>query len=177
MRMIVVTGMPGAGKEEFLTAGIDAGIPFVRMGDVVRDTYAESGAEAEGLSVGQFAGRERERFGKDIWAKRAMDRMKGNVFFIVDGCRSMDEIRSFRSLGGEVSIVGIHASPSVRYERLVRRGRNDAPRDMGEFEERDRRELSWGVGEVLALCDFIIDNMAGLPDFHQRSAELMRSLR
>ena len=54
MRMIVVTGMPGAGKEEFLSAGIKAGVPFVRMGDVVRDTYAQSGAEAEGLSVGQF---------------------------------------------------------------------------------------------------------------------------
>ena len=51
MRMIVVTGMPGAGKEEFLSAGIKAGVPFVRMGDVVRDTYAQSGAEAEGLPL------------------------------------------------------------------------------------------------------------------------------
>ena len=57
MRMIVVTGMPGAGKEEFLSAGIKAGVPFVRMGDVVRDTYAQSGAEAEVLFVQVAGGR------------------------------------------------------------------------------------------------------------------------
>ncbi len=177
MRMIVVTGMPGAGKEEFLSAGIKAGVPFVRMGDVVRDTYAQSGTEAEGLSVGQFAGRERERFGKDIWAKRAMDRMKGIDLFIVDGCRSMDEIRSFRSLGGEVSIVAVHAAPGTRYERLVKRGRDDAPHNTDEFDERDRRELSWGVGEVLALSDYMVVNMSDLEDFHRKSEELLRSLR
>ncbi|KUE74442.1 hypothetical protein AUQ37_00270 [Candidatus Methanomethylophilus sp. 1R26] len=46
MKMIVVAGMPGAGKEEFLSAGRAAGIPFVRMGDLVREFYAASGAEA-----------------------------------------------------------------------------------------------------------------------------------
>ncbi len=177
MRMIVVTGMPGAGKEEFLSAGIKAGVPFVRMGDVVRDTYAQSGAEAEGLSVGQFAGRERERFGKDIWAKRAMDRMKGIDLFIVDGCRSMDEIRSFRSLGGEVSIVAVHAAPGTRYERLVKRGRDDAPKDIAEFDERDNRELGWGLGNVIALSDIMIINDSDLESFKAKVRKELEALR
>ncbi len=176
MKLIVVAGMPGAGKEEFLTAGIEAGVPFVRMGDVVRECYAASGAEAEGLSVGEYAGGERKAHGPDVWSKRVMERVKSDLC-IIDGCRSMDEVRSFRNLGGDVVIVAVHASPSVRYERLVKRKRADAPADMAEFEERDSRELSWGVGEVLALSDFLIDNMSDLDSFHAKSAELMRSLQ
>lgn len=176
MKLIVVAGMPGAGKEEFLSAGIAAGIPFARMGDAVREYYVSTSAEKKGLSVGQFASSEREIFGKDIWAKRTLEKMKNENLFIIDGCRSMEEVRSFKNLGGNVTVVGIYAPPSVRFERLVRRGREDAPTDMKEFDERDSRELSWGSGEVLALCDHMISNTGSLEDFHNRSAELLRSL-
>ena len=177
MRLIVVTGMPGAGKEEFLTAGMAAGIPFARMGDAVRELYSGSSAQKEGVPMGQFASSERELHGKDIWAKRTLEKMKNESIFIIDGCRSMDEIRSFKNLGGEVVTVGIYAPPQIRYERLVKRGREDAPADLNAFNERDSRELSWGVGEVLALCDFMVPNTGSLDDFHKRSAELMRSLQ
>ncbi|MCQ2070775.1 MAG: AAA family ATPase, partial [archaeon] len=163
-------------KEEFLTSGKDMDIPFLRMGDIVRECYVSSGAEKEGLSVGQFAGNERKAHGADIWAKRAIERMYGDLF-LVDGCRSMDEVRSFRSLGEDVEIVAIHASPSVRFDRLVKRQRDDAPADKGEFDARDARELSWGIGEVIALADHLVDNSSTIDEFRQRSAELLRSLR
>ncbi len=176
MRLIVVTGMPGAGKEEFLSAGIDAGVPFVRMGDVVREFYAASGSAEKGITVGQFADGERKSEGTDIWARRAIERMYGDVF-IVDGCRSMAEIGSFRSLGADVRIVAVHASPSVRYDRLVKRAREDAPHNREEFDARDARELSWGVGEVIALCDHMTVNMSSIEEFHEESAALLRSLK
>lgn len=176
MKLIVVTGMPGAGKEEFLTAGKDAGVPFIRMGDVVRECYAASGAEQNGLSVGQFAGNERKEHGADIWAKRVMERVTTELC-IIDGCRSMDEIESFKKLGGDIVIVAIHASPSVRFDRLVKRQRADAPANLAEFKERDERELSWGVGNVLALADYLVDNMTDITEFHRKSADLMRSLQ
>lgn len=176
MKMIVVTGMPGAGKEEFLSAGMDEGVPYIRMGDVVRECYAASEAERNGLSVGQFAGREREIHGADIWAKRVMERIDSDLC-IIDGCRSMDEINTFKNLGGNIVIVGIYASPSVRFDRIVKRQRSDAPADINEFDERDNRELSWGVGNVLALADYMVDNMCGIEEFHRKSADLMRSLR
>lgn len=176
MKMIVVTGMPGAGKEEFLAAGRDAGVPFVRMGDVVRDAYAASGAEKDGLSVGQFADCERKTRGADIWARRTIERTFGDIF-IIDGCRSTDEIDAFRSLGADIRVVAVHASPAVRYERLVKRAREDAPHNREEFETRDRRELSWGSGNAIALCDYMIVNMGSLKEFHMKSAALLRSLR
>ena len=90
MRILLIAGMPGAGKEELLGVARSMGVPFLRMGDIVREHHASSGTD---LSMGAFANAQREELGKDIWAKRALERMDGEVF-LVDGCRSMDEVRS-----------------------------------------------------------------------------------
>ncbi|MHA2360535.1 MAG: AAA family ATPase, partial [Candidatus Thorarchaeota archaeon] len=37
MKLIIITGMPGAGKSEIADAFRDAGHPVIVMGDVVRE--------------------------------------------------------------------------------------------------------------------------------------------
>ena len=175
MMLIVVAGMPGAGKEEFLSAAAALGIPFVRMGDVVRETYSASDSESRGISVGEFAAGERKIFGPDIWARRVMEKAGNASVCLIDGCRSMDEVRTFRGLADRVITVAVHASPAVRYERLVKRARSDAPSDLDAFAERDSRELGWGAGEVIALADYVIPNMSGLDEFHSRAENLLRN--
>ena len=164
MKILVVAGMPGAGKEELLNVARSMGYSFVRMGDMVREAYTSSGAEAEGLSIGQFANREREVHGADIWAKRSMERMSGYLF-LVDGCRSMDEVRSFRGLSDDVYIIAVHTARSERFRRLVSRDREDAPRNEAEFDERDSREIGWGIAEVIALSEYMIVNDSDLETF------------
>ena len=176
MRMIITAGMPGSGKEEFLNAASGTGIPFLRMGDIVREFHASSGAEKEGLSVGQVANRERELHGKNIWAKRAIERMSGDIF-LVDGCRSMDEVRSYRDLSDQVYIIAVHAPRMTRYERLVARGRDDAPNNMEEFDARDEREMGWGLSDVIALADHMIVNDSDLDSFRSKVKETLEMMR
>jgi len=175
MKIIIVTGMPGAGKEEFLMVAGSMGIFSARMGDAVREFYSASSDRERGCSVGEFANAERERFGKNIWAKRTVEKMSGNVF-LIDGCRSMDEVRSFRELSNDVRIIGIHSPPDQRYERLVNRGREDAPKDQDEFNKRDSREISWGLAEVIALADIMIINASGLDEFRSAAENVLRGL-
>ena len=176
MRLIITTGMPGAGKEEFLLAASDSGFPFLRMGDIVREYHAKRSEEDKDLSVGQLANLDRQRYGFDIWAKRAVEKMYGDIFMI-DGCRSMDEVRAYRNITDDVNIVGIFASPATRYERLVRRGRDDAPKNLEEFKERDDRELGWGLGETMALADRMIINESSLEEFKANVKRLMEDFR
>ena len=176
MKLILTTGMPGAGKEEFLLAASDSGIPFLRMGDIVREYHAKRSEEDKDLSVGQLANLDRQRYGFDIWAKRALEKMYGDIFMI-DGCRSMDEVRAYRNITDDVQIVGIFASPATRYDRLVKRGRDDAPKDIEEFHARDSRELGWGLGETMALADHMIINESSLDDFKRDVRALMEDLR
>ena len=176
MRLIIVAGMPGSGKEEFLRTADSLGIPFMRMGDIVRSMYPDRRAAYKYMSIGEFAEAERKDHGYDIWAKRSLEMMNGEIF-LVDGCRSMDEVKAFRSLTDDVIIVTIHSSPSERYERLVKRNRNDAPSDIAEFNERDEREIGWGLARTIALADVVIPNCSTLEEFRKASAEVLNRMR
>lgn len=172
MRILLIAGMPGAGKEELLNVARSMGIPFLRMGDLVREFHARIGGD---MSVGQFANSQREELGRNVWARRAIERMSGDLY-LVDGCRSMDEVEAYRSLSDDVVIIGIHAPRATRYERLVRRGRDDAPHDMGEFDARDRREMGWGLSDVIALSDVMIVNDSDLASFQEEARRVLEAM-
>lgn len=167
--------MPGAGKEEFLKVAEEMGIPFLRMGDIVRETYHSRDPPCD-VSIGEFAEAERRKHGYDIWAKRSTERMKHNLF-LVDGCRSADEVKAFRPLADEVTVVAIHSSTGARYERLVKRKRDDAPSNIKEFEERDEREMGWGLAKIIALADITVPNESSLEEFRALSKSVLERLR
>ncbi|MBO4797568.1 MAG: AAA family ATPase [Candidatus Methanomethylophilaceae archaeon] len=175
MKLLIVAGMPGAGKEELLNVARSMGYGFVRMGDVVRKYYALSSSESRGISVGEFASEERKLFGADVWAARSVEEVGGDLF-LIDGCRSMDEVRSFRRVLGSTEIVAVHAPRSERFSRLVSRNREDAPKNEEEFDARDQRELDWGIGSVIALSEHMIINDSDLETFRSRVSELLEKM-
>jgi dephospho-CoA kinase len=66
-----------------------------------------------------------------------------------------------------VTIVGVLSPLRLRYSRLSGRNRPDDPKMLKELEERDRVELSVGLGEVLALSDIYIINEEGLKELRE----------
>lgn len=174
MKIFIITGMPGSGKEELLTVARGMDIPFLRMGDIVRSHYSKYRSK-KGLTIGEYADQIRKKKGKDVWAREAMENMSGDIF-LVDGCRSMDEVDSFRTLSEDVYIIAIHSSPEARYDRLVKRGREDAPSEWVEFADRDTREMSWGLAELIALADIMLINESTLEDFHLNVERTMKEL-
>lgn len=146
MRVVVLAGMPGSGKEEFVLVARELGYDVVRMGDVVRAEAAKRGIQNTDKGVGGFANSERQSHGYDIWAKRCVPYVHEKRT-IIDGSRGLDELEVFRkAFGDEVELVAIHAPQRQRYQRLIERGRADAPKSWEEFLEREKRELSWGLG-------------------------------
>jgi dephospho-CoA kinase len=164
MKILVTTGMPGAGKEEFLQICKARGAKVVRMGDVVRAKAKEFGLDDSDTSVGTLANEERKRYGMDVWAKRTIPFVGGDLV-VIDGTRGPDEILAFKhAFGEDLKVVAIHSSEKTRFERLKGRGRPDSPNTMEEFEKRERRELAWGLGEVIACSDHMIVNEGTIAD-------------
>ncbi len=158
MKILVTTGMPGAGKEEFLLICQRRGAKVIRMGDIVRDKAKEFGLDPSDNSVGTLANEERKRYGMDVWAKRTIPFVGGDLV-VIDGTRGPDEIRSFKNaFGDDLKVVAIHSSPRTRFERTKARSRGDCPTTPAEFEVREKRELAWGLGEVIATADYMIVN-------------------
>lgn len=173
-KIIVLTGMPGAGKEEFVRVALESGYSVIRMGDVVRNEAEGRGITMDDRRVGGFASIEREIHGPGIWAERCLKAL-GEGDTVIDGSRSLAELAVFRrALGSGLRLVAIHSSPGQRFLRLQRRGRYDAPQDQRAFEERDMRELGWGLGSLIALADVMLVNEGTLDEFREAVAEELR---
>src|SRR5207249_4371996 len=78
--------------------------------------------------------------------------------------------RSFQELvGDDLSVVAVHASPRTRYERMLRRRRTDDAGSIEAFRARDLRELSWGLGDVIATADVMLVNEGTLEEFRRQA--------
>jgi dephospho-CoA kinase len=176
MKILVTTGMPGSGKEEFLQCCVARGAKPIRMGDMVREKAKEFGLDPSDSSVGTLANEERKRYGNDVWAKRTIPYVGGELV-VIDGTRGTDEIRAFKHAFGEnLKVIAIHTSPATRFERLKSRGRADSPMTRADFDQRDKRELEWGVGEAIALADYMIVNESSIADLRAQVDRLLDTL-
>jgi len=173
MKILVTTGMPGSGKEEFLKCCQARGAMIVRMGDIVRAKAKEFGLDSSDSSIGTLANEERKRFGMDIWAKRTVPFVGGDLV-VIDGTRGPDEIKAFKhAFGDDLIVVAIYSSPKTRFERLKTRGRPDLPASHSEFDARERRELDWGLGEAIAISDYMIVNESTVEDLKREVDKLL----
>ncbi len=44
-----------------------------------------------------------------------------------------------------------------------------------EFREREKKELSWGLGNVIAMADIVIINEGSLEEFKEKVREILRT--
>ena len=165
LRIVAVTGMPGAGKSTAAEALVKEGWTRVVMGDVIRAETKRRGLEPDARNTGEVMKLLRREKGEAAVADlclEAVERSRSrNV--VVDGIRSMAEVDAFRKKA-EVLLVAVHAAPSRRFELLRERGRRDDPLSREMFDERDGRELGVGIGRAIALADETISNQHATPD-------------
>lgn len=160
MNLVIITGMPGAGKSELAQIFRDAGFPVIVMGDVIREESRKRGLEANSESTKKVMLDLREREGPGAIAIHCLDELKTQTSpaVVIEGCRSVAEVEVFQQYAESVAIVCIHSSPLTRFARLCQRAREDAPPEWSSFRERDLREISVGLGGVIALSDIMLIN-------------------
>jgi dephospho-CoA kinase len=160
-RLIVcLTGMPGAGKSSIASFLKEKGFEVVTMGDVVREEAERQGLEPTDINLGKMMLKLRQDLGPGavgyiVLQKLARDGSHSNV--VIDGIRSIAEVEVLKKVG-QVRLLAIHASQDTRFKHLKERGRADAPSNDTEFAGRDKRELSVGVSEAIALANEVVSN-------------------
>lgn len=85
--------------------------------------------------------------------------------YIIEGIRSPQEVQYFRKRFKNFKIIAIHSNPKERFNRLIRRNRNDDSTDYNVFRQRDERELKFGIGNVIAQADFMLINEGHIQKF------------
>ncbi len=178
MKAVIITGMPGAGKSEIAAAFSSAGFPVITMGDVIREETLKRGLEPNPQNTGTVMLELRAIDGPGAVAKRCIERLRldQHPTVVIEGCRSIAEIEVFEEFCENIRIVCVHASPRTRYERLRNRGRCDAPLDWVSFRERDLREISVGLGGVIALSDYMIINEGTIDELFEKVQQIVKEL-
>ncbi|MDE1853509.1 MAG: AAA family ATPase [Thaumarchaeota archaeon] len=165
IRIVAITGMPGAGKSTAARALVKDGWARVVMGDVIRAETKKRGLEPNAKNTGEVMKHLRKEGGDSAVADLCLEMIEelGTSRAVIDGIRSMAEVEAFRKKAA-VLLVAILASPARRYELLKERGRSDDPLTYDMFAARDRRELDVGIGEPIALADATVSNQSNTPD-------------
>jgi dephospho-CoA kinase len=177
-RLLLVTGMAGSGKTTLSDILRDRGYTVFTMGDVIRHEVRMRNQSPTPENLGKMAKNIRKTGGDAAVAKKCIPLIIGAPTnkVILDGIRSLDEVSVFQE-AFDAFLIAVHASPDSRYKRLKNRGRSDDPPNRQAFRERDRRELSFGMGNAIALSDYIISNDNGVDNLEKEIDKLQRRLK
>jgi dephospho-CoA kinase len=173
LRIVAITGMPGAGKSTAAQALVSAGWKRVVMGDVIRSETKRRGLELDAKGTGEVMRLLRKERGESAVADLCLETISkmGANKVVVDGIRSLAEVEAFRK-NAAVLLIAVDASPSRRFALLKDRGRKDDPMTKEMFQNRDLRELGVGIGEAIALADETVSNEHDSPE--RLEAEMKR---
>ncbi|MEW6593229.1 MAG: AAA family ATPase, partial [Candidatus Hadarchaeota archaeon] len=169
LKVVGLVGLQGSGKTEVVKALAEFDAPSVRMGDVVWNELKRRGMKINEKNVAEVANEFRAQDGMGAIAKRCIplieEKGKGKRAVIVDGIRGIAEVDEFRKVfGKDFSLIAVWASEDTRHSRIASRVREDDARGIENFRAKDRRELSWGLGEAMALAATKLVNEGPLTD-------------
>ncbi|MEM2263523.1 MAG: AAA family ATPase [Candidatus Bathyarchaeia archaeon] len=176
--VVGLAGMPGAGKSVVVNAARVGGYAVVVMGDEVREEARRKGLEPTPENLGRIMLELRRLCGEAVIAKRCIPKIleKTESRVIVDGVRSLAEVEEFRRHFPKFTLIAVHSSPETRFKRLFRRQRSDDPKSWEIFRERDMRELSVGLGNAIAMAEYMIVNEESLEAAKKQAAMVLKRI-
>ena len=130
MQVMGISGLPGSGKSLVSDIAIERGAMIVSMGDIIREE-----AKKRGESTKDTAQNLRAEFGQYIVSELTIKKIKKlqeegiENKIIVEGIRSPHEVNMFKENFDNFIILSIFANPTLRFERLKNRMREDDSTD------------------------------------------------
>ena len=173
MKICAIVGYAGSGKTTAIEAIRDLGL-VVTMGDIIRNEAKKRNLKPSGNIIGEIAKELREKEGPGIIAKKCVDLIKNKdeEVIIVDGVRSISEVNVFRKFW-KFPIIAIIVKEEERFKRLFERARSDDPKNIDELKERDKREIQFGLKQVIKNADYKIRNDSKIKDLKKKTRKLI----
>ena len=176
--VVGLAGMPGSGKSVVVETARELDYAIVVMGDVIREETVKLGLDLTPQNVGKVMLQLRADGGVAVVAQKCIPKIEAQAGskVLVDGLRSLYEVDVFKAHFAKFSLVAVHASPETRFNRLFSRRRSDDPSGWEVFRERDMRELSVGLGDVIAMAEQMIVNDNSVEEIKPKVVESLRRI-
>jgi len=176
--VVGLAGMPGSGKSLVVDIAKDLGYSIVVMGDIIREETRKRGLDLTPANVGRVMLQLRADGGNTVVAQKCIPKIEAqdSSKILIDGLRSLYEADAFKDHFHKFTLLCVHAAPETRFGRLSSRRRSDDPSGWQVFRERDMRELTVGLGNVIALSEFMVVNDSTIEAVKVRVKEELRRI-
>ena len=151
--------MPGAGKSTIVSKLKEQGYETFNLGDGVRAEAKRQNLDPTGENLGKMMLELRKKNGPGAVAELIKSSIQNSTheIIIIDGIRSIHEINVLKETAN-VKLLAVKASADTRFNFMSERKRSDDPLTREKFDERDNREISVGLEEIIELADESIEN-------------------
>jgi dephospho-CoA kinase len=162
MKIFIIVGMPAAGKNIARLYAGSRDMVYYSTGDIVRAEVKMRGLEVDAVTTSEVSDDLRGLDGMGVTRLVLKEILKtGTEVGFLEGMRSWQEIEMIREKTEGV-VVAVLAPRGLRLDRICSRGRaDDSPAD---FDERDQREIVYGMAIPIALADAYILNTSTMDD-------------
>jgi dephospho-CoA kinase len=170
--------MAGSGKSVVVNVAIQNGYDVVAMGDEVREEARRRNMEFTPENLGKIMLELRQTEGDTVIAKRCIPKIEKTAKqkILIDGIRSLAEAEEFKKHFTNFKLIAVHSSPETRFKRLYNRQRSDDSKDWRTFRERDLRELSVGLGNAIAMSEYMIVNEGEFETAKKKAKEVLKTV-
>jgi dephospho-CoA kinase len=187
--IIVLVGPIAAGKGAAADLLIKQGYTSFNYGDVIYEERTALGLKEERKISNAVGAGLRHTFGNDIIARRITDAIekfleqKQGQKILIDGLRHPAEVRWVKD-NLQAQVIGITASPEVRYQRTLARNRMVDPKSPEGFEAVDHQDRGINAqahenqsDSCVALADIVVENNgADLEEYMRKISQAFTTL-
>jgi dephospho-CoA kinase len=181
VKILAFVGLPGSGKSTAVDYVCKKGYPKVYFGGIMYDEMKKEGIEITPESQQKFREEWREREGKDVIVRRAIEQVRGLIaagqrHILLDGVYSWTEYKILkREFPGEMTVVAIVAPKHIRHHRL--NIRPERPFTNEEANTRDWSQIeNLEAGGPIAIADHFLHNEGDIEKLDVRIERLLSDL-
>lgn len=171
--IIGVTGHIAVGKGVVVRYLNERGFESLSLSDVLRDECRKQNLELTRENLQNMGEGLREKFGKGVLAERILDKITKNS--IVESIRKPEEVGVLKETP-QFYLIGISAPVKLRYERLVKRGREEDKLSYENFLEVSKNAAEQEIEECVRMADFVIENDGSIEELNKKIDDIISAL-
>jgi dCMP deaminase len=186
--IIGVVGRIAAGKNTVIESLLEMGFEFVKLSKALHDEAKRLGMSGDRGKLQDLGNQLRQKGGAGVLAKMLIPKLDINKNYVIDGIRNHNEVLELKKLKNFV-LISVDAPQKIRFERVLKRGKEYDPKtweefvaiDERDFCERDKEgrisELGQQVGRCMELADFKLVNDKNFEDFKACVLEITKKIQ
>ena len=181
--MIVgITGPICAGKGIVGNILVELGFERFSLADEIREEARRRGIPLTRKTLQDLGDEVRKEEGAGAWARRVANKIVGDKNYVIESIRNPAEVEVFRAFQ-DFFLFCIEASDFIRFQRMVKRGREEDPRTFEEFlavEAKDRGIGQATYGQQNEACwkmaDMTIANESGIDELKEDVRKMVNGI-